>query len=164
MKRIIHTVLAWALVAALAITIFALSSQPADASSDTSAGLIEVLYGTFFPSFSSLSADEQAQMIEDAQFAVRKTAHFSAYALLGILFFYAYSRHSDKMKLTVPAAWASASVYAATDEIHQYFVPGRSCELRDVFIDSAGAAVGLALAVLCVLIYRKIKMRKGSSL
>ncbi|MBQ1935757.1 MAG: VanZ family protein, partial [Clostridia bacterium] len=35
--------------------------------------------------------------------------------------------------------------YAVTDEIHQHFVEGRSCELRDVLIDAAGALLFLLL-------------------
>ena len=33
--------------------------------------------------------------------------------------------------------------YAASDEVHQYFVPGRSADYRDVLADGAGAALGL---------------------
>lgn len=36
-------------------------------------------------------------------------------------------------------------LYALTDELHQRFVPGRSGELRDVFIDTSGAFTGLVL-------------------
>jgi VanZ family protein len=35
--------------------------------------------------------------------------------------------------------------YGAFDEIHQWFVPGRSAELADWFADSAGAGIGLAV-------------------
>ena len=34
-------------------------------------------------------------------------------------------------------------LYACTDEFHQHFVPGRSCEVRDVLIDTAGALIGI---------------------
>ncbi len=39
--------------------------------------------------------------------------------------------------------FAICLVYATLDEIHQLFVPGRGAQVRDVFIDSAGAAVGI---------------------
>jgi len=33
--------------------------------------------------------------------------------------------------------------YAISDEIHQIFVPGRGPQIKDVLIDSGGAAVGI---------------------
>ena len=52
--------------------------------------------------------------------------------------------------------WLTGTVYAATDEFHQMFVPGRSCELRDIMIDSCGVAAG---TLLCCII-KKRKMRQ----
>ena len=52
--------------------------------------------------------------------------------------------------------WAIAAAYAATDEFHQLFVPGRSGQLSDVILDSAGALAGVAaFTVLCWLINRR---------
>ena len=36
-------------------------------------------------------------------------------------------------------------LYATSDELHQLFVMGRSCELRDVFIDSLGSVSGIII-------------------
>lgn len=41
-------------------------------------------------------------------------------------------------------------LYAVTDEIHQYFVPGRSCRLFDVGVDSLGILFGALLFLLTV--------------
>ena len=38
-----------------------------------------------------------------------------------------------------------ATAYAATDELHQVFVPGRSAEFTDVLLDSLGALAGIWL-------------------
>ena len=38
-------------------------------------------------------------------------------------------------------AWLYAASYAATDEWHQYFVPGRYCDLWDWVADAMGAAL-----------------------
>jgi len=38
-------------------------------------------------------------------------------------------------------AWIITVAYGATDEWHQYFVPNRHAELRDLFADAVGACV-----------------------
>jgi hypothetical protein len=43
-------------------------------------------------------------------------------------------------------AWACATGYAATDELHQAFVPGRGPAVLDVLIDALGAAAACAIA------------------
>ena len=45
-------------------------------------------------------------------------------------------------------AWALATGYAAGDEIHQVFVPGRAFMVTDILIDSGGILVGVLLAAL----------------
>ena len=68
---------------------------------------------------------------------LRKLAHLSEYAVLAALLWRALGSHRF--------AFALAVAYAATDELHQRFVAGRHAAFRDVVIDAAGAAVGLAL-------------------
>ena len=70
---------------------------------------------------------------------LRKIAHTAEYALLGALLYRAV-RH-------VPAALLVASAYAVTDEFHQTFVAGRHGSPVDWLIDTAGAAIGVAIAV-----------------
>ena len=45
-----------------------------------------------------------------------------------------------------------AITYAILDELHQFFVPGRSCALQDVFLDS----VGIVFASMIYLIKLKL--------
>lgn len=40
-------------------------------------------------------------------------------------------------------------LYAVSDELHQWFVEGRSCELRDVGIDTTGVILGTSLYRIC---------------
>lgn len=44
--------------------------------------------------------------------------------------------------------WVIGTAYAVSDEVHQFFVPGRSCEPRDMFIDSCGVAAGVLIMLL----------------
>jgi VanZ family protein len=39
--------------------------------------------------------------------------------------------------------WGACVVWAISDELHQRFVPGRTCDPRDAFADAVGAALGL---------------------
>ena len=41
--------------------------------------------------------------------------------------------------------WVIGTIYAVSDEVHQLFVEGRSCEVRDMLLDSAGVAAGVLL-------------------
>ena len=61
------------------------------------------------------------------------------------------------------AAWIAGTLYAATDDLHQLFVEGRSCEFRDVCIDSAGVVLGITIAAIANAIRsRKRSDRKGT--
>lgn len=83
-------------------------------------------------------------------FVVRKIAHLTEYALLGVLLW----RALRPVRLGERPEWSwrvarlvlmIAAVYAASDEIHQSFVPTRQGSPIDVLIDTTGAAVGLLL-------------------
>ena len=94
----------------------------------------------------SWSEDKQGQFAEKIDFPVRKCAHASEYAVLGILILgTAYSFSEDRGRKIILLCWCVGTAYAGTDEFHQLFVPGRSCQFRDVCIDSAGVLTGLIL-------------------
>jgi len=76
---------------------------------------------------------------------VDKVLHAGAYGLLGILFYRAYrSRWPSASGWTMAnASLLSAAFYGLTDEIHQYFVPGRSADPWDWLADTVGAMLGV---------------------
>jgi VanZ family protein len=67
---------------------------------------------------------------------LRKLAHAAEFAVLGALVYRWLGR--------APLAIVVASAYAATDELHQAFVPGRAGSPVDWAIDTAGVVVGVA--------------------
>jgi VanZ family protein len=108
--------------------------------------------------------------IPDYQLLLSKTAHVVMYALLGGLFYGAIrprttgGASSDRLAADSPGnsrsqslfgrsviaavvAVVFAAAYGATDEFHQVFVPGRHPLASDVGIDSAGAALGVAMSL-----------------
>jgi VanZ family protein len=66
---------------------------------------------------------------------LRKGAHITEYAILGALLYRALGKE--------PLALAAGILYAATDELHQYFVRGRHASPVDVAIDAVGLALGM---------------------
>jgi acetobutylicum phosphotransbutyrylase len=83
---------------------------------------------------------------------IRKFAHFSEYALLGILVS-TVSSHTieERQQKLVIILWMI--LVPILDEGIQYFTPGRSAELRDCLIDMCGFGFGFLIAYL-------IKQRK----
>jgi len=75
-----------------------------------------------------------------------KSGHLLAYLVLGVLAVRAVAgRLPARLTRRVAlGAMVIAIGYGAFDELHQWFVPGRSAELADFYADSAGACVGLA--------------------
>ncbi|MDO8661910.1 MAG: VanZ family protein [Candidatus Omnitrophota bacterium] len=72
-------------------------------------------------------------------YILRKLAHIFEYLILTLLLYRAFkgSFKMHKRRVLIYPALVSF-LYAASDELHQYFVPGRSCAIKDVLIDIIG--------------------------
>ena len=99
-------------------------------------------------SFKTLSAEEQEKIAEKIDYPIRKTAHTMEYAVLGGLLVLMYGSYGIIGKKGMAYGILTGVAYAMTDEIHQLFVPGRSCQVTDVLIDSAGVLFGSVIGVL----------------
>lgn len=145
-KRKAYIVLSWLAVVLCMGLIFWFSASPAEESSGMSNSVIKRIMDLLG--------------VELSSFIVRKAAHMTEFAGLAMLSFNAVYA-TWKIKLTPVAAFAMTVLYAVTDEVHQLFVEGRACQLRDVFIDSAGALLGVA-AALIILKLLKILWKRGN--
>ena len=117
------------------------------ASSDTrsfthSSRIIAPLVRWFFPHISEHNLDAIV-------FGARKCAHATVYGILALLFWRALHKPA---KTGQNWSWAQArlvlilsALYAATDELHQSFVPSRQASVWDVLLDTAGAGLALVL-------------------
>ena len=74
-------------------------------------------------------------------FIVRKSAHCLEFTGLAVLL--SLALYFTRGKISYIISLLIASAYAVTDEVHQTFVEGRSCELRDWAIDTVGALLGI---------------------
>lgn len=114
----------------ICIAIFLFSSQNGQASSNTSSTFLHLIQ-FFIPSFNNM-------------FLIRKTAHFSIYAMLGISNFFMMKAYGIKKS----SLWALifCFLFACSDEFHQLFIDQRAGQFRDVIIDTSGALC----AILCL--------------
>lgn len=145
-KNIIIVVISWALVFICMGIIFWLSSRTADESDAQSSVILKWLIDNFGDNFFT-------------SFIVRKLAHFSEYTGLCLLTCNALYQSAKRCKVL----WGIviSSIYAASDEFHQRFVEGRSCELRDWAIDTCGAILGALIFLMIYAIVKKIMKKKN---
>ena len=132
----------WILTAVVMGLVFFFSAQPADESAVQSSFILDFLSKIF-------------GSMELSDFIVRKSAHFCEFALLCFMFNWSFYFTKGKTQRILSLCLTSA--YAASDEFHQLFVEGRSCELKDWAIDTAGAAAGLMVFVILILIINKLQ-------
>ena len=140
--------------------IFFFSSRNADESTAQSNRAGMLAGHLFVRGFDSWTEQEQLDFARKIDYPVRKTAHASEYALLGMLLFGAMT---GTRRRRMCYAWLASACYAATDEFHQLFVPGRSGQFTDVCIDSGGAVVGILAAAGISLLISRIRVRHRQS-
>ena len=160
LKRIILT----ALTIAWMIFIFFMSSMEQEESASQSSTVIDFVCSAFVEGYSEMMPAGKLEMQEKLTFPVRKGAHMTEYAILGMLlsltvyeYFVTYESFTVKNfgllseseeiseKKALPPALVLGLLYACSDEIHQTFVRGRSGEVRDVLVDTAGVLAGALL-------------------
>lgn len=138
--------------------IFYMSAQPGDDSSGMSRQVCAVVCQAFVQDYDALPAVQRENLISGMEFWVRKSAHCLEYMVLGILMYLTADMYVKRTRRVFWVSFAAGVIYAAGDELHQHFVPGRSCEIRDVMIDSLGVLIGIAVAFI-VRAWRKRKAK-----
>lgn len=130
----------WLFVAGWMMVIFYLSHQPAAESSHLSLSVTNWLLSGL-----SMVIPKEFIELEQLHFYIRKSAHFFAYFVLGVLLLRAFVISGVRGWKGAISAFLLSGVYAVSDEVHQLFVPGRGAQVSDVLIDSAGAFFGIVL-------------------
>lgn len=152
-------IVAWIAIMAL---IFWFSSQPADESTVQSHSVDTVICRIVIKDFKTFTLAAREYYIGHVDKFVRKFAHFSEYALLGIFTWLALNlsfipfiskrrpqfAKTTKLAVTlrflaIPVLWCC--LYSITDEIHQLFADGRYASPTDVLIDTSGALFGVLI-------------------
>ena len=143
--------------------IFLFSAKPADESTEMSTSVGRFICSVVISDYSSWSIDEQEDMAAKIDFPVRKCAHASEYALLGFLLLFTADSYIFTEAWKGRIAIICGALYAVSDEVHQLFVPGRSCQVTDMLIDSAGVCAGVLFGYLVMKIISIFSGRRGFS-
>ena len=146
--------------------IFQFSSENATESSSRSGEIIRKIIN-IFPYTKNLSISTKEKIVKKAQPIIRKLAHFSIYAIVGILIMTFVSTYKLLLWKKLLISIIVGLGYAISDEFHQTFIPGRSGELRDVLIDTSGVICGIIIVLIVIAVYKalgeKYKLMKSVS-
>jgi len=107
----------------------------------------------YFSSESAIESSERSDMFIIFPFLtetlVRKSAHFIIYMVLAFFVYSLLNEYRQDLdflnrgKNIYYITILIVLLYSLSDEIHQYFVPGRACRSIDILIDVLGGTVGL---------------------
>ena len=155
------------------IVIFIFSSQTGDMSANLSGGITEAIVKFLVPDFKSFSPEKQLEILDIAHLIIRKGAHFTEYAILGIFSILTLLTHlcaskgqsitknlKKHLSLNIMFSFIFSMLYAISDEIHQGFTEDRYPSPFDVMIDSSGALCGILFTVLMFYLFHIKKAQK----
>lgn len=161
-RKVAVTCIVSALLGILYYTIFHFSAQDSGESGSLSRMISEKCVGILNSlSGAGWSDAAMAGMAEYFEHPLRKLAHFSEYACMGVLVYVLWSqwmRQGWRLRL-LTAVWVFLS--AAGDEFHQYFVPGRYASFADVMLDTCGGVFGMLFCICVVFFCRRHTLKKS---
>lgn len=123
------------------------SLMQGDASSAESSAFVDLVR----PLFELFGLHDETLM----SFIVRKTAHFTEYAILMFITHGMVRAWFGKTRAALVAALAVWILAPCIDETIQLFIPGRAGAFRDSLIDMSGGATGWCIASLVSMRRRK---------
>lgn len=139
LKKIIKLVL---LIAWMAI-IFNFSNDNGTESTKKSDLVITKIYQVI--TNAEPSKKQLQNIIDKYVYPIRKLAHFTEYAVLGILLVNFINEFKILSIKVIIISVILCMFYAISDEIHQLFSAGRSARILDVFIDTLGSSTGIII-------------------
>ena len=137
--------------------IFYMSAMDRTSSSEMSRGFLSSMIGSLLSRLLPRLSEK------GAEYDLRKYAHMFEFACLGassfLLFIEAFwlQKGRGPVGSAALAAVGFCALYAASDEWHQRFVPGRSGQLSDLLVDTGGALFGILLLLVWKWLFRRGK-------
>lgn len=159
----IKKVILWTAVVLLSLRIFGFSSDTGTESDQVSKSITDVVVKVVMKSVPTVTQREwdAQKLFEICHKVVRKTAHFSIYALLAMLTLLLAHSYDLKVRISTVISASYCLLFAISDEIHQLFVNGRSGQISDVCIDFCGALTGIAVLLLIQWMWKKMKKKNA---
>ena len=152
--------LSWLPAILMMLVIFSFSSKPASVSGENSLRIADYVMTLYEKITDSYVEELRYDRLLTLDHCIRKGAHVTEYAILSAaICLPLWIRRLKGRKLWLLAVLITAA-YAASDEFHQRFVPGRSGEFKDVMIDTSGAALGAFLFLLAAATVQRFKNRR----
>ena len=161
-KNIIRAILIILLIATF-VRIFGFSSQDGEKSSSVSRKVTTAVTQNV-KKIQDMDSKERELTLNKIEHVIRKIAHFSIYTLVGILMMALMSTYDISKNKQILVSILVGIIYATSDEIHQYFIPGRSAMVTDVLIDTAGVCLGVLIVLISLQIYIKIYKKRQKSI
>lgn len=147
------------LLVAWLIVIFMFSNEKADVSSERSDAIayniVDIMENITGKDYTDTDLES---ILHNVVFIIRKTAHFMEYLILGILVINVIKDYKLLDTKYVITGVLLCMLYSISDEVHQLFIQGRSCQLRDVLIDTSGSIVGILIYYL-IYKYKRNKIK-----
>ena len=148
------------LTALVMIFIYRMSAMDAENSSQLSTSVGYTVGQVVVEGFDELPSEVQGEYVESIEHPLRKLAHFTEFTALGFLLIFdilVFCRSNGAKRFLI--SLIIGLLYAASDEIHQIVVSGRSCEFKDVMIDTGGVLTGCVIASIIISVIHHIKYR-----
>jgi VanZ family protein len=107
--------------------------------------IIDLLILTFFCAFIYWLSDQSS--LPDIQVFEwqDKIHHMGAYFIMAVCAWRAFRHFIDRHLFLAVISVIFCSLYGISDEIHQYFVPGRSSDIWDWVADTLGAILSVTM-------------------
>ena len=135
--------------------IFNFSAQDGELSGSLSKKVTEFIVKVI-SKIKTMDITTQIRWIEKLHPIIRKLAHWGVYTVVGfsVMGFMCTFDMKNIFKLLI--SFAVGVTYAVTDEIHQYYIPGRNASIIDVGIDSIGVLTGIFILITLIVFVEAI--------
>jgi len=135
--------------------IFNFSAQDGEISGSLSRKVTEFIV-ELVSKIKTMDVTRKLYYIEKLHPIIRKLAHFGVYTVVGfsIMGFMCTFDIRNIFKLLI--SFSIGVTYAVSDEIHQYFTPGRNASALDVCIDSLGVLTGIFILIILIVFVEAI--------
>lgn len=148
MKRKLILAIAICLLLANLAFIFGNSLRDANASSESSGGVSDLILSILSAKYRNGNADLKQSMLGKWDPIIRELAHYLEFLPIGFLLCWilVLSGFSLFFRYRIAISAAAGAVFAIIDELLQLLSPGRAFELFDIVVDGMGVLTGIAIA------------------